>query len=98
MDQKNIVAKHASRPIEAPDTSQAESAYQRGYLDGMAKGRRQAECDAADSQATVLSAEQERERFESWLDQGNRCGCNENMRKAWNARAALYAPRAKAGT
>jgi hypothetical protein len=23
--------------------------------------------------------------FDEWLDQGHRCGCNENMRKAWNA-------------
>lgn len=26
-----------------------------------------------------------REAFEKWLDQGNHCGCNENMWKAWQA-------------
>lgn len=33
-----------------------------------------------------------RESFEKWLDQGNHCGCNENMWKAWQAAHAAALP------
>jgi hypothetical protein len=32
--------------------------------------------------------------FEKWLSQGNACGCNHSMRKAWKARALLSQPAA----
>jgi len=32
-----------------------------------------------------LNMEQERREFEAWLNEGNHCGCNENMWKAWLA-------------
>ena len=33
-----------------------------------------------------------RESFEKWLDQGNHCGCNENMWKAWQAAQSAAVP------
>jgi len=72
------VCLNCEREAAATSQKQSESAYQRGYMDGMAKGRRDAATDAAEKQKTnylngyctgrtELLAEQAKQNPVAWM-------------------------------